>query len=77
MADDALTVPLAPVLDEYVRMNSDLTLMNTQLRVLLAEQSRELENARAEVGVLRGKMTDAENMPTPWPYEQPPGGTHQ
>lgn len=45
----ALTVPLEPVLDEYVRMHSELTLTVTQLKVLLAERTRELEEARAQL----------------------------
>ncbi|WP_354643853.1 hypothetical protein [Kitasatospora camelliae] len=62
MADPQMTVPLAPVLDEYIRMHSELTLTVTQLRVLVAERDRELADVKAKLAALEGQAQ-------PWPEQ--------
>ncbi|MFC8447681.1 hypothetical protein [Kitasatospora sp. NPDC057223] len=68
-----LTVPLDAVLDEYIRMNTELTMSLAQMRVLLAERSRELAAGREEAEEMRAKLAAADAAPA-WPYETPPGG---
>jgi hypothetical protein len=64
VSDPQATVPLGPVLDRYIRLHSDLTLTVTQLQVLLAERTRERDEALE-------KLAATDSAPAPWPYAQP------